>query len=68
MLWQPPPHSAAGYDPIWTGVQGFRLAAIKTYLKTGFIPFLHRDGLLERWQRICEQIGWPYTPDRCQQR
>ena len=52
-----------GYEQIWTGVQRFRLPAIKTYLKAGFVPFLHQDGLGERWKRICAQIGWPYTPD-----
>jgi mycothiol synthase len=54
---------AAEYEQIWVGVQGFRLPAIKTYLKLGFVPFLHQAGLAERWQRICEQIGWLYTPD-----
>jgi mycothiol synthase len=53
----------AGYEHLWLGVQGFRLPAIKTYLKTGFVPFLHQTGLAERWERICAQIGWPYTPD-----
>jgi mycothiol synthase len=53
---------AAGYEHIWTGVQGFRLPAIKTYLKLGFVPFLHQHGLAERWKRICEQVRWPYTP------
>jgi mycothiol synthase len=53
----------AGYQTIWVGVQGFRLPAIKTYLKLGFVPFLHQVGLAERWRRICDQIEWPYTPD-----
>jgi mycothiol synthase len=55
---------SVGYEHIWVGVQGFRLPAIKTYLKLGFLPFLHQDGLSERWQRICTQLGWPYTPER----
>jgi mycothiol synthase len=54
---------AAGYESIRVGVQGFRLAAIKTYLRLGFVPFLHHEDLFVRWQRICGQIGWPYTPD-----
>jgi mycothiol synthase len=54
---------AAEYEQIWVGVQGFRLPAIKTYLKLGFVPFLHQPGLAERWRRICDQIGWLYTPD-----
>jgi mycothiol synthase len=53
---------AAGYESIRVGVQGFRLPALKTYLKLGFVPFLHHDGLPPRWQRICEQLDWPYTP------
>ncbi len=54
---------AACYHHIWLGVQGFRLPAIKTYLKLGFVPLLHQEGLADRWQRICEQLHWPYTPD-----
>jgi mycothiol synthase len=53
----------AGHDSIRVGVQGFRLPALKTYLKLGFVPFLHDEGLLPRWKRICEQLGWPFTPD-----
>jgi mycothiol synthase len=55
---------SAGYENIWVGVQGFRLPAIKTYLKLGFLPLLHQDSLATRWQRICAQLGWPYTPER----
>lgn len=54
---------SAGYDCIRVGVQGFRLAAIKTYMKAGFVPFLHQEDLSQRWQRICDQIEWPYTPE-----
>ena len=53
----------AGYEHFWLGVQGFRLPASKPYFKLGFVPFLHQDGLVERWQRICGQIHWGYTPD-----
>lgn len=54
---------AAGYATIWTGVQGFRLPAINLYLRVGFRPLLHQAQLAERWQRICEQIAWPYEPE-----
>ncbi len=53
---------AAGYDSIRLGVQGWRLAAVKTYLATGFVPFLYQPDVLYRWERICHQIAWPYTP------
>jgi mycothiol synthase len=48
----------AGYRHIFVGVQGWRLPAVKCYLRLGFVPLLHTDGLLPRWRRICEQIGW----------
>ena len=48
----------AGYRHIFVGVHGWRLPAVKCYLRLGFVPLLHTDGLLPRWRRICEQIGW----------
>ncbi len=51
---------SAGYESIRVCVQGFRLAAVKTYLRLGFIPFLHSEGVVLRWERICEQVGWPF--------
>ena len=53
---------AAGYDSIRLGVQGWRRPAVKTYLATGFVPFLYQPDVVSRWERICNQIGWPYTP------
>jgi mycothiol synthase len=50
-----------GYRHIFVGVQGWRLPAVKCYLKLGFVPLLHNDELLPRWRRVCEQIGWPIT-------
>ncbi len=55
---------SAGYESIRVGVQGFRLAAIKTYLRLGFVPFLHAEDLRPRWERICGQLGWPFEPER----
>jgi mycothiol synthase len=52
----------AGYSSIRAAVQGFRLPAIKIYLKAGFVPFLHEEGLEARWQRICVQLNWDFTP------
>jgi mycothiol synthase len=48
----------AGYRHIFLGVQGWRLPAIRCYLRLGFVPFLHHEDLLPRWLRVCEQIGW----------
>ena len=55
---------SAGYESIRVCVQGFRLAAIKTYLGVGFVPFLHSEDVRLRWQRICEQIGRPFEPGK----
>ena len=49
----------AGYRHIFVGVQGWRLPAVKCYLRLGFVPLLHTDELLPRWRKICEQIKWP---------
>jgi len=51
--------STAGYHHIFVGVQGWRLLAVKCYLRLGFVPLLHTDELLPRWRRVCEQIEWP---------
>jgi mycothiol synthase len=48
----------AGYRHIFVGVQGWRLPAVRCYLRLGFVPLLHADGLLPRWRRVCGEIGW----------
>ena len=48
----------AGYRHIFVGVQGWRLSAVRCYLGLGFVPLLHADGLLPRWRRVCQQVGW----------
>lgn len=55
---------SAGYDNIRVCVQGFRVAAIKTYLRLGFVPFLHGEDIYLRWQKICEQVDWPFEPNK----
>ncbi len=54
---------AAGYENIWVCVQDARLPAAATYLKLGFVPFLHDESLAPRWAAVCGQLGWAYTPD-----
>jgi mycothiol synthase len=48
----------AGYRHIFVGVQGWRLPAVRCYLRLGFVPLLHTDELLPRWRRVCDQLGW----------
>lgn len=54
---------AAGYHDIHLYTEDFRLAALKTYFKLGYLPFLYLPEMAERWRVVCEQIGWPYTPE-----
>lgn len=55
---------SARYESIRVCVQGFRLGAIKTYLRLGFVPFLHSEDVCLRWERICGHIGRPFEAER----
>lgn len=52
----------AGYRHIYLKTDDHRLAAIKTYLRLGFQPYLFREDMLARWEAVCRQISWPFTP------
>ncbi len=54
---------AAGYRNIHLYTEHWRLAALKTYLKLGFVPFLYLPEMPERWRAICAQLQWPFTPE-----
>ncbi|MBN1221410.1 MAG: GNAT family N-acetyltransferase [Anaerolineae bacterium] len=54
---------AAGYRHIHLYTEDFRLAALKTYLKLGYVPYLYTPEMPERWQVICAQLQWPFTPE-----
>jgi len=54
---------SAGYCDIHLYTEDFRLPALKTYLKLGYEPFLYAPDMPARWQAICGQLQWPYTPD-----
>lgn len=53
----------AGYRNIHLYTEDWRLPALKTYLKLGYIPYLASPDMGARWQAICAQLGWPFTPD-----
>ena len=55
---------AAGYENIHLYSEDWRLAALKTYLKLGYTPFLFAPEMVERWRVICAQLGWPFTPEQ----
>ncbi|MBW7881827.1 MAG: GNAT family N-acetyltransferase [Caldilineaceae bacterium] len=54
---------AAGYDNIHLYTEDWRLAALKTYLKLGYVPFLCAPDMVKRWQNICRQLEWPFMPE-----
>ncbi len=54
---------AAGYRNIHLYSEDWRLPALKTYLKLGYVPFLFTPEMPGRWQVICAHLGWPFTPE-----
>jgi len=53
----------AGYRHIHLYTEHWRLAALKTYLKLGYVPFLYIPEMTERWRTICTQLEWPFTSE-----
>ena len=54
---------AASYRDIHLYTEDWRLPALKTYLKLGYVPFLYAPDMPQRWQTICTQLHWPFTPE-----
>ncbi|MFK7692624.1 GNAT family N-acetyltransferase [Paenibacillus sp. HJGM_3] len=52
----------AGYTNIRVGTNDNRLAALRIYLKLGFVPFLYSEDSESRWSAVCEKLSWPFTP------
>ena len=46
-----------GYERPFLGTEDFRLAAIAVYLNLGWCPFLYREEMRPRWQRIFRALG-----------
>ncbi len=51
-----------GYRHIHLYTEDWRFAALKTYLKLGYVPLLYAPEMLERWQVACARLHWPFTP------
>ena len=56
-----------GYRYIHLYTEDWRLAALKIYLKLGYVPFLYTPDMLGRWRIVCNQLRWPFTPERWEQ-
>lgn len=54
---------AVGYRNIHLYTEHWRLAAIKTYLKLGYVPFLYLPEMWERWRSVCAALQWPFEPE-----
>jgi mycothiol synthase len=52
-----------GYREIYLETHDWRLPAIKTYLKLGWVPFLYREDMYSRWEAVCSQLQWRFTPE-----
>ncbi len=58
-----------GYDQLHLYTEDWRLPALKGYLRLGYVPLLAAHGVeiagvAARWQTICTQLQWPYTPEQ----
>ncbi len=54
---------SAGYRRIYLRTDDWRLPAVKVYLSLGFLPFLFVEDMPGRWEEVCAQLKWPYTPE-----
>ena len=43
--------------PVWLFTDDYRDAAIRLYLRTGFVPDLHHPSHESRWRRIFARLG-----------
>jgi len=48
-----------GYERIVLSTDGWRLPALKTYLKLGFAPDLCREDMPDRWRAIYHKLDFP---------
>jgi len=56
------------YRNVHLYTEDFRLAALRTYFKLGYVPFFaatlrDTDEMTQRWQRVCAAVDWPFTPE-----
>jgi mycothiol synthase len=57
-----------GYSNIYLTTMDGRLPALRLYLRMGWLPFLPDDlaeaKLTERWQQVCTELAYPFTPEQ----
>ncbi|MBS1249165.1 MAG: hypothetical protein MAG431_00738 [Chloroflexi bacterium] len=52
---------SAGYRTIHLYTEPWRLAALKIYLKLGYVPLIADPGDLDHWQKICQEVDFPFS-------
>jgi mycothiol synthase len=52
-----------GYRCIHLYTEHWRDAALKVYLKLGFVPYLDPPESVQVWKQICVRLDWPYEPE-----
>ena len=53
----------AGYRRIHLLTDDFRLPALKSYLRLGFVPLLHHPAMEDRWRAVMTRLNWPTEND-----
>lgn len=52
-----------GYTAIQLHTEYYRLPAIKTYLRLGYVPSAASSYVFGLWEDVCARLDWPLTPD-----
>lgn len=63
MAWATNRFLGAGYTDIRLGTEYYRLSAIKTYLRVGYLPVIYCEEVRNLWHQVCENLGWEYRPE-----
>ncbi len=51
-----------GYLAIHLYTEVWRFAALKIYLRLGFVPYLNPPESTGHWEEICSKLDWPFKP------
>lgn len=54
----------AGYAHIGLYTEHYRLPAIKTYLKLGYVPLIDRAETHNLWEEVCRELHWQFAPQQ----
>jgi mycothiol synthase len=53
----------AGYRRIYLRTDDWRLPALKTYMKLGYVPFIYAPDMVERWKKVYDKLGIQCSTD-----